>query len=97
MEARAITTLRTGNLIFKNWCPYKFPAKYSGDRKCLYNPCQEEDSLAHVLECPFYKTKFIEKDGPSRDWALYIVSLHQERMKEFRQPLISCEGWSRRQ
>ena len=97
MEARAITTLRTGNLIFKNWCPYKFPAKYSGDKKCLYNPCQEEDSLAHVLECPFYKTKFIEKDGPSRDWALYIISLHQERMKEFKQPLISCEGWSRRQ
>ena len=90
MEARAIT--RTGNLIFKNWCPYKFPSNYSGDKKCLYNLCPEEDSLYHVLDCTFYKIKFIEKDGPSRDWTPYIVNLHQERMKEFKQPLISCEG-----
>ena len=51
--------------------------------------------MFHVLECKFYRTEFIKKDGPLRDWARYLVSLHKERMKEFRQPLISCEGWSR--
>ena len=94
MEARAITAMRTGNLIFKNWAIWKFNLKHGGDLKCMYQPCQELDTLQHVLECQFYKTKFVEMNGPTRDWADYLVKLNQERMEEFGQPLISCEGWS---
>ena len=94
MDARAITAMRTGNLIYKNWAPYKFSLKHSGDLKCMYQPCQELDTMQHVLVCDFYETKFEEKDGPTRDWATYLVKLNDERMKQFGQPLISCEGWS---
>ena len=94
-EARAITTLRTGNLAFKNWCPYKFSLKHMGDKLCLFKPCQEPDSLAHVLECEYYDTRFVEsQQGPTRDWATYLVKLHDERIEKFGQPLIYCEGWS---
>ena len=92
-EARAITAYRTGNLVFKNWAPYKFPKKQRGDKTCLFQPCQEEDSLKHVLQCEYYDTKFIEIDDPTRDLASYLVRLHEERMKKFSQPLICCEGW----
>ena len=93
-EARAITALRTGNLIFKNWCPWKIRRQHAGDPYCMYQPCREKDTLQHVMECEFYSTKFISKDSPARDWSTYLVKLHQERMENFNQPLISCEGWS---
>ena len=93
-EARAITTLRTGNLIFKNWCPWKLTIKHMQDKLCMFPACQEPDSLKHVLECDFYTTKFEEKEGPTLDWAKYLVKLHDERVEKFGQPLISCEGWS---
>ena len=93
-EARAITALRTGNLIFKNWCPWKIRRQHAGDPFCMFQPCGEKDSLLHVMECDYYTTKFINKDGPTRDWSNYLVKLHQERMERFNQPLISCEGWS---
>ena len=95
MEARAITAMRTGNLIFKNWCPWKFLNKNNGDMKCLYPPCQELDSLKHVLKCDFYNTKFVEgSESSTKDWARYLVKLNAERIKEFDQPLISLEGWT---
>ena len=93
-EARAITALRTGNLIFKNWCPWKIRRQHAGDPFCMFQPCGEKDSLLHVMECDYYTTKFINKDGPTKDWSNYLVKLHQERMERFNQPLISCEGWS---
>ena len=92
-EARAITALRTGNLIFKNWCPWEF-SKKNGGRKCMYPPCTENDSLIHVMECRFYRTKFEQVEGPTRDWANYLTRLNQERISEFNQPLITCRGWS---
>ena len=92
-EARAITALRTGNLIFKNWCPWEFSKKNSGT-KCMYPPCPEKDSLLHVMECRFYRTKFEQVEGVTRDWANYLTRLNQERVSEFNQPLISCRGWS---
>ena len=94
-EARAITALRTGNLIFKNWCPWKIRKQHAGDSLCMFQPCREKDSLQHVMECEYYSTKFITQDGSLRDWANYLVKLHQERLEKFNQPLISCEGWSR--
>ena len=94
-DARAITALRTGNLIFKNWCPWMIRKKHAGDPYCLFQPCMEKDSLDHVLNCQYYTTKFIEKEGPTRDWANYLVKLDQERVEKFGQPLISCEGWYR--
>ena len=94
IEARAITALRTGNLIFKNWCPYYIKKKYMGDPYCLFQPCREKDTLKHVLECEYYDTKFSEKEHPTKDWATYLVALHNERLKKFAQPLISCEGWA---
>ena len=95
LEARAITALRTGNLIFKNWCPYRMQKRHMGDLLCLFPPCMEKDSLKHVMECQFYDTKFTEKEHSHiRDWADYLVNLHRERTKKFKQPLISCEGWS---
>ena len=94
LEARAVTAWRTGTLVFKNWCPYRFRLKYQGDRKCLYPPCQGDDSLKHVKdECEFYSTKYIEKTGSMKDWAEYLVKLNTERMKEFKQPLILLDGW----
>ena len=96
LDARAITCLRTGNLVFKNWTPWKFWRKNRGDPKCLYDPCQEKDSLKHVLQCQYYTTRFYEGgEGPTRDWANYLVALNRERLKEFNQPLIDCEGWSK--
>ena len=92
-EARAITALRTGNIIFKNWCPWEFLKKNSGT-KCMYPPCPEKDSLLHVMECKFYRTKFEQVEGVTRDWANYLTRLNQERVSEFNQPLISCRGWS---
>ena len=87
--------MRTGNLVFKNWNPYKFANKHMGDKKCMFPPCQEPDTLEHVLECDFYETKFTESNhGPTKDWATYLVALHDERMKKFDQPLILCDGWS---
>ena len=94
MEARAITVLRTGNLAFKNWCPWKFSKKNIGDLRCMFPACSGMDTLKHVLECEFYTTKFIEKDGPTMDWATYLVALNNERIDKFGQALISCEGWS---
>ena len=89
------TVLRTGNLIFKNWSPYKFAIKHMGDNKCMFQPCQEPDSLKHVLECDYYTTKFIETNqGPTKDWATYLVALHDERLQKFDQPLICLDGWS---
>ena len=93
-EARAITALRTGNLIFKNWCPWKIRRQHAGDPFCMFQPCGERDTLMHVLECEFYSTKFVNRDGPAKDWSNYLVKLHQERLEKFNQPLISCEGWS---
>ena len=69
--------------------------KHAGDPYCLFQPCMEKDSLDHVLNCQYYTTKFIEKEGPTRDWANYLVKLDQERVEKFGQPLISCEGWYR--
>ena len=92
-EARAITALRTCNIIFKNWCPWEFLKKNSGT-KCMYPPCPEKDSLLHVMECKFYRTKFEQVEGVTRDWANYLTRLNQERVSEFNQPLISCRGWS---
>ena len=95
MEARAITTLRTGHLVFKNWCPWKLAAKHKRDKLCMFTTCQELDSLKHVLQCDFYTTKFEETNqGPTKDWAVYLVKLHDERLEKFGQPLILCEGWS---
>ena len=95
LEARAITCLRTGNLVFKNWCRWKFHSKHSGDNKCMFQPCQEIDSLEHVLECQYYATRFSEGgEGPVRDWANFLVALNKERREKFGQPLIWCEGWS---
>ena len=94
LEARAITAWRTGTLVFKNWCPYRFRLKYQGDRKCLYPPCQGDDTLDHVMEeCEFYSTKYKMKTGSIKDWAEYLVKLNTERMKEFKQPLILLDGW----
>ena len=85
MQARAITAMRTGNLIFKNWCPWKFTKKNMGDLRCLYPPCQEPDTLKHVLKCDFYRTKFIEgHESNTKDWAIYLVKLNEERIKEFK-------------
>ena len=76
-EARAITVMRTGNLIFKNWAPHKIITKHKGDLKCLDPICQERDSLAHVLNCEYYDTKYIEtSEGNIRDWATYLVKFH---------------------
>ena len=94
MEARAITTLCTGNLIYKNWAIWKFRMKNSGDLRCMFPPFQEPDTMLHVLECDFYTTKFEEKDGPAPDQANYLVKLDKERMDKFNKTLISCEGWS---
>ena len=96
LDARAITCLRTGNLMFKNWTPWKFWIRHKGDLKCLFNPCQDRDSLEHVMQCEYYTTKFYEGgEGSTRDWANYLVALNRERMQRFNQPLIDCEGWSR--
>ena len=94
-EARAITCMRTGNLIFKNSCPWMIRKQHAGDPYCLFPPCREKDSLKHVLVCEYYSTKFVEKDGPTRDWATYLVALHQERSDKFQQPLIHADGWYR--
>ena len=95
MEARAITVMRTGNLILKNWAPWKMHPKHMGNLLCLVPACQEKDTLEHVLKCEFYSTKFVESiDGPTKDWARYLVALNKERIEKFSQPLISCEGWS---
>ena len=95
MDARAITCLRTGLLIFKNQCPWKFQGKNGGDKLCLFQPCQDVDSLEHVMSCEYYDTKFYEGgEGPMRDWANYLVALNRERRKKFNQPLIWTEGWS---
>ena len=48
MEARAITTLCTGNLIYKNWAIWKFRMKNSGDLRCMFPPFQEPDTMLHV-------------------------------------------------
>ena len=56
--------------------------------------CTENDSLIHVMECRFYRTKFEQVEGPTRDWANYLTRLNQERVSEFNQPLITCRGWS---
>ena len=94
LESRAITAWRTGTLIFKNWSGFKMKLRYQGDRKCLFPPCQGDDTLQHVKEeCEFYSTKFEEKTGGMKDWATYLVKLNSERIKEFKQPLILMDGW----
>ena len=96
VEARAITAMRTGNLIYKNWCPWKMLKRHMGDLRCLVKVCQEPDTLDHVMKCQFYDSKFSEGgEGPTRDWAQYLVSLHLERMEKFSQPLICFDGWAR--
>ena len=60
----------------------------------MYPPCPEKDSLLHVMECKFYRTKFEQVEGVTRDWANYLTRLNQERVSEFNQPLISCRDWS---
>ena len=94
MEARAITVMRTGNLIFKNWAHYKFSKKHMGDDRCMVPTCRERDTLNHVMKCEYYDTKFTQIHGNVKDWAEYLVALNNERIKKFGQPLISCEGWT---
>ena len=94
MEARAITVMRTGNLIFKNTAPWKLHKKHMGNKQCLVPACGEKDSLEHVLKCEYYDTRFINTQGGVRDWATYLVALNAERINKFKQPLISCEGWT---
>ena len=61
----------------------------------MYQPCKEPDTLKHVLECEYYTTRFKETNqGPTQDWATYLVALHDERLEKFKQPLISLDGWS---
>ena len=97
MESRAITALRTGNLMFKNWTPWRFSIKNAGDKRCMFPACQEDDTLKHVLRCEYYSTKFVEKESPLKDWAVFLVQLDKERMEKFHQPLISCDGWSKKE
>ena len=94
MDTRAITALRTGNLIYKNWNPHKMRPRLMSDMTCLFQPCREPDTMKHVLTCEYYTSKFEEKEGPTRDWATYLVNLNRERIQKFGQPLISTEGWS---
>ena len=94
MEARAITVMRTGNLIFKNWAPWKMKKQHMGDLLCLVPACRERDTLEHVMNCEFYNTKFVQIHGNVRDWAEYLVALNNERIDRFDQPLISCDGWT---
>ena len=94
IEARAITVMRTGNLVFKNWAPHKMLKKHMGDKLCLVPACQEKDSLEHVMRCEFYSARFVEKEGLTKDWATYLVALNHERIEKFSQPMILCEGWS---
>ena len=68
--------------------------KHMGDLKCLFPPCQEPDSLKHVMSCEYYESKFIDLEGPIRDWATYLVKLNNERIKKFSQPLICTDGWT---
>ena len=81
-EVNTLITLNTINILnfFGAWDIHK---KYSGDKSCLFQPCQEKDFLHHVIECKCYDTKFFEGDGPIKDWATYLVNLSIERMKKF--------------
>ena len=84
-------TFDRNNLIFKNWCPWKFQKKHLGDNKCLYRPCQEIDSLQHVMQWQYYTTRFYEGgEEPIRDWSNYLVSLniHLNSDKMFAQKFI---------
>ena len=47
------------------------------------------DTMKHFLNCKFYETKLIEKDGPMR--ASYLVNLNRERILKLGQPLISTD------
>ena len=76
MEARAITVMRTGNLIFKNWAPWKFKKKYMGNKLCLEPACGEKDTLKHVMNCEFYESRLVQIHGNVKDWAMYLVALN---------------------
>ena len=89
MRARAITCFNTGNLVFKDTCPYLFRTRDQGDRKCLEPACGGEDSYIHVrFECKFYRTKFVNSGEPIKDNADYILKLNDERIQKWKTPLV---------
>ena len=94
MESRAMTAFNTGNLVFKTWCPWKFPEKHRGDRWCMFRQCDGKDSYEHVrFECAWYDTKFEDTGLPIDDNAKFLMNLDTERRRRWNIPLIVIAGF----
>ena len=49
MESRAITAFNTGHLVFKSTKQFKFKGKLGGTKRCLFDNCNNVDTLYHAL------------------------------------------------
>ena len=103
METRAIMAYNTGNLVFRATRPFKFKGKFAGTKSCLYDLCNQRDTLYHAMwHCEWYKREGIipidksRIEGPNfcKDLAEYLIQLHEFRMRKWGQPLIVVEGWT---
>ena len=91
-KSRALLLWRLGSLRFRGvWKVYN--RKHGLASKCVMPQCgYEEDCWSHMIECPFYDTKWDPKwlSGPSfeSDLADFIVKISRERFIKVKHPLI---------
>ena len=89
MSARAIMCFNTGNLVFKDTCPYQFRTRDQGSKGCLEKACGGLDSYSHVrYECEFYDLKYVDNREPVKDNANFILKLNDEWIRRWRTSLV---------
>ena len=81
LTAKLLLCYRIGELNFKTNRKGEATAK-TGSTLCLGRVCGGEDSLAHVMECETYDTRY---SGVDSEWALadYLVKLYIQRNKKY--------------
>ena len=86
LTAKLLLCYRIGELNFKTNRKGEATAK-TGSTLCLGRVCGGEDSLAHVMECETYDTRY---SGVDSEWALadYLVKLYIERNKKYGNALV---------
>ena len=88
MESKALLFWRTGAIKLKDyWRIYN--SKKEGGTMCVTGLCDARDSWEHLIECPFYNTKFNPEwleDEPKL--AEYLVNVNRERFARFKMALF---------
>ena len=90
-KAKLILCMDIGELNFRTNRKHEAIKRY-GSTKCLVRGCLEEDSLAHVRECPGYSARVADGAGPYQVID-YLMELELERNRKFNRSLINFRSF----